>query len=56
MRTGSLTVIDADGERYQFGDGTGRPHCMRLTDRSLHWRIALRPSLAIGEGYMAAGH
>ena len=53
VRTGSLIVIDADGKRHEFGDGTGRPHCMRLTDRSLHWRIALRPSLAIGEGYMA---
>jgi cyclopropane-fatty-acyl-phospholipid synthase len=52
IRSGALTVIDADGMRHVFGDGVGPSAAMRLTDRRLHRRLAFRPSLALGEGYM----
>jgi cyclopropane-fatty-acyl-phospholipid synthase len=52
IRTGHLAVIDAEGRRHTFGDGTGKPAVMRLLDKSLHRRLAYRPSLAVGEGYM----
>lgn len=61
---GDLVLIDADGESHRFG---GRPvenvppeHIpapvrLRLTDRKLHTRLVLNPSLAFGEGYMNGG-
>ena len=52
VRSGSLTLIDADGRQHRFGDG-GAPHVtVRLHDRKLHLKIALNPSLAAGEAYM----
>jgi len=52
IRSGNLVVIDADGQRHVFGDGHGKPMTMRLTDPRLHQRLAFKPSLAIGEGFM----
>jgi cyclopropane-fatty-acyl-phospholipid synthase len=52
IRTGRLTVIDADGRRHVVG-GSDRPAAtIRLHDRSLHHRLALNPYLYIGEAYM----
>src|SRR5258708_7789847 len=52
IRRGDLTVVDVDSIRHRFGDGTGKPVVMRLRDRTLHERLAFKPSLALGEGYM----
>jgi cyclopropane-fatty-acyl-phospholipid synthase len=53
VRKGDLIVTDADGVRHAFGDGTGKAVFMQITDPRLHRELALRPSLAIGEGFMA---
>lgn len=61
--TGRLTLIDADGRRWEFGDGDTppaspethppEPHpVVRLHDRALHWKLALNPGLYAGEAYM----
>ncbi|MTJ81011.1 MAG: class I SAM-dependent methyltransferase [Telmatospirillum sp.] len=54
VRYGRLTVIDALGRSHVFG-GTPLPDLppviLRLHDRRLHWRIALQPSIAVGEAY-----
>ncbi len=49
---GSLTVVDAQGQRYQFGNGSGGPVAIRLTDRAIERSIAFDPQLALGEAYM----
>jgi cyclopropane-fatty-acyl-phospholipid synthase len=55
VRFGHLTVIDASGRSHVF-DGKPLPEIppvtLRLHDPRLHWRIALQPSLAVGEAYM----
>jgi len=55
VRYGRLTVIDASGRSHVFG-GKPLPEIpsvtLKLHDRRLHWRIALQPSLAVGEAYM----
>ena len=52
IRTGRLTVIDADGIRHQFGQDTEPAVTVRLHDRSLHWKLALNPGLHAGEAWM----
>jgi len=53
IKTGRLTLIDASGRTHRFGAEGGRPRVtIRLHDRALHRRLALRPKLAFGEGYM----
>jgi cyclopropane-fatty-acyl-phospholipid synthase len=52
IRRGNLIIVDADGVRHVFGDGTGKPAVMRLRDKTLHERLAFKPSLALGEGFM----
>jgi cyclopropane-fatty-acyl-phospholipid synthase len=52
VRRGTLRLIDARGRRYEFGDGTEPKVAMRLTDPSLHWKLALHPRLYLGEAYM----
>ena len=52
VRTGSLTIVDADGRSHEFGDGSGTPITVRLTDRALHWQLAVNPELYFGEGYV----
>jgi len=53
--SGSLTYIDPKGHVHRFG---GRPHeglrpvTIRLNDASLDWRLALQPTLSVGEAYM----
>jgi cyclopropane-fatty-acyl-phospholipid synthase len=55
VRYGRLTVVDASGRSHVF-DGKPLPKippvAIRLHDRRLHWRLALQPSLAVGEAYM----
>ena len=52
VRSGSLTLIDADGRQHRFGDGGAPRVTVRLHDKALHLKIALNPSLAGGEAYM----
>ena len=50
--TGDLKVVGADGRVHEFGDRTGTPIIVRITDKRTEWRLALSPSLGIGEAYM----
>ncbi|MFN4281461.1 MAG: class I SAM-dependent methyltransferase [Alphaproteobacteria bacterium] len=52
IRSGSLTLIDADGRQHRFGDGAPPHVTIRLHDKALHAKLALNPSLAGGEAYM----
>ena len=52
---GKITVIDANGDRHVYeGEPVEGlvPVTIKLHDKSLHWKIALRPALAVGEAYM----
>ncbi|WP_374444635.1 class I SAM-dependent methyltransferase [Stella sp.] len=52
VRYGNLALVDADGRSWTFGDGAGAPVVVRLHDRSLHTKLALKPELHVGEAYM----
>jgi cyclopropane-fatty-acyl-phospholipid synthase len=52
ITTGHLNLIDADGNYYGFGDHSGPPVVARITDKWTEVRVALNPTLAIGEAYM----
>ena len=53
IRKGRLVVIDARGGWHEFGGHrTGPSVTVRLHDRNLPLRMALNPSLALGEAYM----
>jgi cyclopropane-fatty-acyl-phospholipid synthase len=55
IRYGRLTIIDADGisHLYEGGALDGFPSAViRLHDRSIHWKLPLRPALTVGESYM----
>lgn len=49
---GSLTVVDAQGRRYHFGNGSGAPVAIRFADKATERAIAFDPQLALGEAYM----
>ncbi|MEZ5849795.1 MAG: cyclopropane-fatty-acyl-phospholipid synthase family protein [Hyphomicrobiaceae bacterium] len=49
---GDLSLVTSDGVRHRFGDGTGTPVRVELSDRRLEWQLALNPQLAAGEAYM----
>jgi len=50
---GRLSVIDAAGKRHVFEGSPGPSATIRLHDRSLFWKLLLRPRLFVGEAYMA---
>ncbi len=61
---GDMVLIDATGESHRFGgrplpdvppDQHPAPVRLRLTDRRLHTRLVVNPSLSFGEGYMNGG-
>jgi cyclopropane-fatty-acyl-phospholipid synthase len=52
IKTGSLTVIDADGRRRLYGDGGEPRSVMRIHDPRLYAGLAFNPDLAAGEAYM----
>lgn len=53
VREGHLTLIDAKGRSYSFGDEGSRPRVVaRLHDRLLPLRLLISPSVALGEAYM----
>ena len=49
---GTLTVVDASGTSFEFGDGRGPRVAIRCLDAKLERQIALNPNLAVGEAYM----
>jgi cyclopropane-fatty-acyl-phospholipid synthase len=52
VRTGTLKVIDAEGNTHVFGGSPGPAATMKLTDRSLYTKLFLNPELHAGEAYM----
>lgn len=52
IKRGRLTVTDHDGRVYAYGDGTGEPIAIRLTDSKAAWHIASNPRIGAGEAYM----
>jgi cyclopropane-fatty-acyl-phospholipid synthase len=52
IRKGSLIVIDADGGRHPYGDGSGEKVTIRFTDRATPRRATFNPALELGEAYM----
>jgi len=52
VRTGSLTITDADGTAHRFGDGSGEPVHIVIHSRRAERAIALDPMLAVPEMYM----
>ncbi|MGI9383422.1 MAG: class I SAM-dependent methyltransferase [Methyloligellaceae bacterium] len=52
VKTGDLRLFGPAGGAYRFGDGTGDPIVIRLTDRRLEFELACNPELVLGEAYM----
>jgi cyclopropane-fatty-acyl-phospholipid synthase len=52
IRRGTLEVTMPDGVTRRYGDGTGDPLRITLTDPDLPRRIVMNPDLGVGEGYM----
>jgi cyclopropane-fatty-acyl-phospholipid synthase len=53
VRSGHLIVVGADGTAEEFGDRSGPEVRIQITDRSTERAVALDPSLALGEAFMA---
>lgn len=52
VRKGQFIVTDHDGKVYRYGDGTGEPIAIRLTDKGAANHIVRNPSTGAGEAYM----
>jgi cyclopropane-fatty-acyl-phospholipid synthase len=52
ISVGRLGVVDASGTCHTFSGSPGPNVTIRLHDRSLHWKLALRPRLYFGEALM----
>jgi cyclopropane-fatty-acyl-phospholipid synthase len=55
IKTGTLTVIAADGTEHTFGANERADRSdvvVRITDRWLPFKLAINPSLYLGEAYM----
>ncbi len=52
VRNGSLCIIDSIGRPHSIGDGSPPSVVIRLASRRTDLRLALNPSLVIGEAYM----
>ncbi|MFM2354712.1 MAG: Cyclopropane-fatty-acyl-phospholipid synthase [Pseudomonadota bacterium] len=52
VRTGTFDLTLPGSGTRRYGDGTGKPVAVTITDPALVRRLALRPDLAVGEGYM----
>ncbi|MES2144054.1 MAG: cyclopropane-fatty-acyl-phospholipid synthase family protein [Pseudomonadota bacterium] len=52
IRQGSLVLHLPGGTEHRYGDGSGVPVTMRITDPALPGRLVRAPDLALGEGYM----
>jgi cyclopropane-fatty-acyl-phospholipid synthase len=49
---GRLDVVDARGRRHSFAGVPGPQVAIRLSDKALHWKLALRPRLYLPEAVM----
>ena len=52
IRRGRLTVIDASGRSYSFGELPGPISTIRIHSKALERRMFFNPRLAVGEAYM----
>src|SRR5258705_5807104 len=52
VHRGSLTLTDAHGKAHRYGDGSGPPVAVRVTDERLERQLVYDPQLGLGEGYM----
>ena len=52
VQKGSLSVTDASGATFRFGDGSGEPVHFEIRTRRAEMAIALDPMLAFPEAYM----
>jgi cyclopropane-fatty-acyl-phospholipid synthase len=52
VRVGDFTLIDPKGRTFHYGDGTGPKVAARLNGSWTPLRLALYPTLALGECYM----
>ena len=52
IRQGSLDVTTEAGNVYTFGDGSGAPVSVRLTNATAQRAVLLDPELRLGEAYM----
>jgi cyclopropane-fatty-acyl-phospholipid synthase len=52
IKIGCLTVIDADNRKHIFGGSDGPAVTIHLHDRSLHWKLFVRPELYTGEAFL----
>jgi cyclopropane-fatty-acyl-phospholipid synthase len=52
VRVGTLKIIDADGKEHVFSGEPGPNVTMRLSDRSLYYKLVFNPELHAGEAYM----
>ena len=52
IRQGSIDVTTAAGNVYTFGDGSGAPVSVRLTNATAQRAVLLDPELRLGEAYM----
>ncbi len=52
IRVGDLTLIDPKGRKLRFGDGSGSPVTVRLNGAMTPLKLALNPTLKLGECYM----
>ncbi len=49
VRVGDLTLIDPKGRESHYGDGTGTPVTVRLNGALTPLKLALNPTLKLGE-------
>lgn len=52
---GNLSITDADGSTYRYGDGSGAPVHVQINSRKWEREIAFDPALKFGEAYMEGG-
>lgn len=52
IKKGDLVVIDIEGVRHSFGDGTLPKAVMHLKDAKLYNDMVFKTEMAVGEGYM----
>lgn len=52
IRDGTLVVTDAAGRIHRITGGEGPEVAIRLHDKALHTKLAIRPELYLGEAYM----
>ncbi|MGZ6017172.1 MAG: class I SAM-dependent methyltransferase [Phenylobacterium sp.] len=55
IREGDLEVTLPSGRRIALGDGAGPAVALRITSRLWALKLAVYPSMALGEAYMAGG-